>query len=162
MMIDWLAAGLNPSRSTLFIQSRVPEHAELTLLLGMITPVGWLERVPTYKDQQQKLADRDLSNYGFLGYPVMQGADILIYRANMVPVGEDQVSHIELVRELARRFNYIYGREPGFEDKAKAAIKKLGSKKARRYQELRTAFQEKGDAQALELAKDLLTDTQNL
>ena len=133
MFVDWLAAGINPTRATIFIQSRVPEHAELTLLLGMITPVGWLERVPTYKDQQQKLADRDLSNYGFLGYPVMQGADILIYRANMVPVGEDQVSHIELVREIARRFNHIYGREPGFEDKAKAAVKKLGSKKARRY-----------------------------
>ena len=122
-----------PTRATIFIQSRVPEHAELTLLLGMITPVGWLERVPTYKDQQQKLADHDLSNYGFLGYPVMQGADILIYRANMVPVGEDQVSHIELTRELARRFNHIYGREPGFEEKAKAAVKKLGAKKAQRY-----------------------------
>ena len=115
----------------------------------MMTPIGWLERVPTYKDQQQKLADRDLSTYGFLGYPVMQGADILIYRANMVPVGEDQVSHVELVRELARRFNHIYGREPGFEEKAKAAMKKLGSKKARRYGELRTAFQEKGDDAAL-------------
>ena len=120
MFIDWLAAGIDPTRATMFIQSRVPEHAELTLLLGMISPVGWLERVPTYKDQQQKLADRDLSNYGFLGYPVMQSADILIYRANMVPVGEDQVSHIELTRELARRFNHIYGREPGFEEKAKA------------------------------------------
>jgi len=162
MFVDWFAAGINPTRATIFIQSRVPEHAELALLLGMITPVGWLERVPTYKDQQQKLADRDLSNYGFLGYPVMQGADILIYRANMVPVGEDQVSHIELVRELARRFNFIYGREPGFEDKAKAAIKKLGAKKARRYGELRTAFQEKGDAAALEAAKDLLNETQNL
>ena len=113
MFVDWLAAGINPTRATIFIQSRVPEHAELALLLGMIAPVGWLERVPTYKDQQQKLADRDLSNYGFLGYPVMQAADILIYRANMVPVGEDQVSHIELVRELARRFNFIYGREAG-------------------------------------------------
>ena len=153
MFVDWLAAGINPTRATIFIQSRVPEHAELTLLLGMITPVGWLERVPTYKDQQQKLADRDLSNYGFLGYPVMQGADILIYRANMVPVGEDQVSHIELVRELARRFNHIYGREPGFEDKAKAAVKKLGAKKARRYGELRTAFQEQGDDAALEAAQ---------
>ena len=138
------------------------EHAELTLLLGMITPVGWLERVPTYKDQQQKLADRDLSTYGFLGYPVMQGADILIYRANMVPVGEDQVSHVELVREMARRFNHIYGREPGFEDKAKAAMKKLGAKKARRYAELRTAFQEQGDEAALEAARELLNDTQNL
>ncbi len=162
MFVDWLAAGINPSRATIFIQSRVPEHAELTLLLGMITPVGWLERVPTYKDQQQKLADRDLSNYGFLGYPVMQGADILIYRANMVPVGEDQVSHIELVRELARRFNHIYGTEPGFEEKAKAAVKKLGAKKARRYAELRTAFQERGDAEALESARDMLNDTQNL
>jgi tryptophanyl-tRNA synthetase len=154
--------GINPNRATLFIQSRVPEHAELTLLLGMIAPVGWLERVPTYKDQQQKLADRDLANYGFLGYPVMQGADILIYRANMVPVGEDQVSHIELVRELARRFNHIYGREPGFEDKAKAAVRKLGSKKARRYSDLRKAFQERGDAAALEAAKELLNETQNL
>ena len=162
MFVDWLAAGIDPTRATIFIQSRVPEHAELTLLLGMITPVGWLERVPTYKDQQQKLADRDLSNYGFLGYPVMQGADILIYRANMVPVGEDQVSHIELVRELARRFNHIYGREPGFEDKAKAAVKKLGAKKARRYGELRTAFQEKGDDAALEAAQELLNETQNL
>jgi len=162
MVIDWLAAGLDPNRSTIFIQSRVPEHAELSLLLGMITPVGWLERVPTYKDQQQKLADRDLSTFGFLGYPLMQGADILIYRANLVPVGEDQVSHLELVRELARRFNHIYGREPGFEEKAKAAVKKLGSKKAKRYDTLRTAFQEKGDAQALVAARELLEETQNL
>ncbi len=162
MMIDWLAVGINPSRATLFIQSRVPEHAELALLLGMIAPVGWLERVPTYKDQQQKLVDRDLSNFGFLGYPVMMSADILIYRANMVPVGEDQVSHIEVTRELARRFNHIYGREPGFEEKANVAVKKLGSKKARRYAELRTAFQEKGDAAALEAAKELLNETQNL
>src|SRR6185436_1893067 len=162
MMIDWLAAGLDPARSTLFVQSQVMEHAELTLLLGMMTPIGWLERVPTYKDQQQKLADKDLSTYGFLGYPVMQGADILIYRANMVPVGEDQVSHVELVREMARRFNHIYGREPGLEDKAKAAIKMLGAKKARKYNELRTAFQEKGDERALEAAQALLNDTQNL
>jgi tryptophanyl-tRNA synthetase len=159
---DWLAAGLDPVRSVLFIQSLVPEHAELHLLLSMITPLSWLERVPTYKDQQQKLADRDLANFGFLGYPVMQGADILIYRANMVPVGEDQVPHIELVRELARRFNFIYGREAGFEDKAKAAVKKLGAKKARRYGELRTAFQERGDDAALESAKELLNETQNL
>ena len=162
MFVDWLAAGLDPTRATLFIQSRVPEHAELTLLLGMITPVGWLERVPTYKDQQQKLTDRDLSNYGFLGYPVMQSADILIYRANMVPVGEDQVSHIELTRELARRFNHIYGQEPGFEEKATAAVKKLGAKKAKRYNELRSAFQEKGDEAALAAARELLDQTQNL
>jgi tryptophanyl-tRNA synthetase len=128
----------------------------------MATPLGWLERVPTYKDQIDKLKERDLSTYGFLGYPLMQGADILIYRANLVPVGEDQVSHLELVRELARRFNFIYGREPGFEEKAKAAVKKLGSKKAKRYDTLRTAFQEKGDDEALAAAKDLLEETQNL
>ena len=162
MFVDWLAAGVDPTRATLFIQSRVPEHAELALLLGMIAPVGWLERVPTYTDQQQKLTDRDLSNFGFLGYPVMMSADILVYRANKVPVGEDQVSHIEVTRELARRFNHIYGREPGFEDKARAAVKKLGSKKAKRYEGLRTAFQEQGDTQALETARDLLEDTQNL
>jgi tryptophanyl-tRNA synthetase len=162
MFIDWLAAGIDPTRATIFIQSRVPEHAELTLLLGMISPIGWLERVPSYKEQQQKLTDRDLSNFGFLGYPVMQSADILIYRANMVPVGEDQVSHIELTRELARRFNHIYGRESGFEEKAQAAIKKLGSKKAKRYQQFRTAFQEKGDTEALDAARSLLNDTQNL
>src|SRR5713101_8479929 len=162
MFIDWLAVGINPARATVFIQSHVPEHAELTLLLGMIAPVGWLERVPTYKDQQEKLADRDLSTFGFLGYPVMQAADILIYRANMVPVGEDQVSHLELVRELARRFNHIYGKEVGFEEKAKAAIKKLGSKRAKRYEQLRAAFQEQGDQAALEAARDMLDQAQNL
>ena len=162
MFIDWLAAGVNPTRSTIFIQSRVVEHAELTLLLGMIAPVGWLERVPTYKEQQQKLADRDLTTFGFLGYPVMQAADILIYRANMVPVGEDQVSHLELVRELARRFNHIYGREADFEEKARAAIKKLGSKRAKRYAQLRTAFQEQGDQAALETAREMLDEAQNL
>ena len=108
MFIDWLAAGLDPGRATLFIQSRVREHAELFLLLAMMTPVGWLERVPTYKDQQQKLADRDLSTYGFLGYPLMQAADILIYRANLVPVGEDQVSHLEFARECVTNFNHAY------------------------------------------------------
>jgi tryptophanyl-tRNA synthetase len=162
MFIDWLAAGINPTRSTIFIQSRVVEHAELTLLLGMMAPVGWLERVPTYKEQQQKLADRDLTTFGFLGYPVMQAADILIYRANMVPVGEDQVSHLELVRELARRFNHIYGREPDFEEKARAAIKKLGSKRAKRYAQLRTAFQEQGDQAALETAREMLDEAQNM
>jgi tryptophanyl-tRNA synthetase len=162
MFVDWLAVGINPARATIFIQSRVPEHAELTLLLGMIAPVGWLERVPTYKDQQEKLADRDLSTYGFLGYPVMQGADILVYRANMVPVGEDQVSHLEVIRELARRFNNLYGREAGFEEKAKAAIKKLGSKRAKRYEQLRTAFQEHGDEAALATAREMVEAAQNL
>ena len=162
MFIDWLAAGINPTRSTIFIQSRVVEHAELTLLLGMIAPVGWLERVPTYKEQQQKLADRDLTTYGFLGYPVMQAADILIYRANRVRVGDDHVSHLARVRAPARRFNHIYGREADFEEKARAAIKKLGSKRAKRYAQLRTAFQEQGDQAALETAREMLDEAQNL
>ena len=162
MLIDWLAAGVDPSQATLFIQSRVPEHAELHLLLSMITPLGWLERVPTYKDQQQKLSEKDLGTYGFLGYPLLQSADILIYRATHVPVGEDQIPHIEFTREIARRFNHIYGREAGFEEKARNAVKKLGSKKARLYSELRTRFQEQGDVDALEAAKSLLDEQQNL
>ena len=162
MVIDWLAAGIDPAQSTLFIQSRVPEHAELHTLLSMITPLGWLERVPTYKDQQEKLSDKDLSTYGFLGYPLLQAADVLIYRAKYVPVGEDQVPHIEFMRELARRFNHIYGREPGFEDKAVAAVKRLGSKKAKLYLQLRTRFQEQGDEGALEAARAILEEQQNL
>ncbi|MCA1977864.1 MAG: tryptophan--tRNA ligase [Thiobacillus sp.] len=162
MVVDWLAAGVDPAQATLFVQSRVIEHAELHLLLSMMTPLGWLERVPTYKDQQEKLSEKDLSTYGFLGYPLLQSADILIYRANLVPVGEDQVPHIEFTREICRRFNHLYGREPGFEDKARAAVKKLGSKKARVYEECRTAYQEKGDEEALESAKALLNDAQNL
>jgi len=162
MVIDWLAAGVDPSRATLFIQSRVPEHAELHLLLSMMTPLGWLERMPTYKDQQEKLSGKDLSTYGFLGYPLLQAADILIYRANQVPVGEDQVPHIEFTRELARRFNHLYGREPGFEEKAEAAIKKLGGKRAKLYEELRTRYQQEGDEEALESARALLNDQHNL
>ena len=162
MVIDWLAAGVDPAHATMFIQSRVPEHAELHLLLSMMTPLGWLERVPTYKDQQEKLTEKDLSTYGFLGYPLLQSADILIYRANKVPVGEDQVPHIEFTREIARRFNHLYGREPGFEDKARLAVKKLGSKKAKLYEELRTRYQEQGDEQALESAQALLNEAQNL
>jgi len=164
MFIDWLAAGIDPSKATLFIQSRIPQHAELTLLLSFFTPLAWLERVPTYKDQMEKHAEhgRDLLTYGFLGYPLMQGADILIYRANKVPVGEDQVAHVELVREIARRFNHLFGREKGFEEKAEAAVKKLGPKKAKLYRTLRTRFQEQGDAAALEQARALVTDTQNL
>jgi len=162
MVIDWLAAGVDPAQATLFIQSRVPEHAELHLLLSMMTPLGWLERVPTYKDQQEKLVEKDLSTYGFLGYPLLQSADILIYRANQVPVGEDQVPHIEFTREIARRFNHLYGREPGFEEKALQAVKKLGSKKAKLYEELRTRYQEQGDDEALESAQALLYEAQNL
>jgi tryptophanyl-tRNA synthetase len=162
MVIDWLAAGIDPSSATLFIQSRVPEHAELHLLLSMCTPLGWLERVPTYKDQQDKLNDKDLSTYGFLGYPLLQSADILIYRAGHVPVGEDQVPHVELTREVARRFNHLYGREPDFEEKAQESAKKLGGKRARLLLELRTRFQEQGDESALEQAKALLQESQNL
>jgi tryptophanyl-tRNA synthetase len=162
MIIDWLAAGVDPSRATLFIQSRVPEHAELFLLMSMMAPLGWLERVPTYKDQQEKLSHKDLSTYGFLGYPLLQAADILIYRADRVPVGEDQVPHIEFTREVARRFNHLYGREPDFEEKAREAIKKLGSKRARLYEELRTRFQQDGDHDALEQGRALLNDNQSL
>jgi len=162
MVIDWLAAGVDPNQATLFVQSLVPEHAELHLLLSMMTPLGWLERVPTYKDQQEKLSDRDLSTYGFLGYPLLQSADILIYRAKYVPVGEDQVPHVEFTREAARRFNHLYGREAGFEDKAKAAVKKMGSKKARLFNELRTKFLEQGDVEALQRAQALLDEQQNL
>jgi tryptophanyl-tRNA synthetase len=162
MVIDWLAAGVDPAQATLFIQSRVPEHAELHLLLSMMTPLGWLERVPTYKDQQEKLEHKDLSTYGFLGYPLLQSADILIYRANRVPVGEDQVPHIEFSREIARRFNHLYGREPDFEEKARAAVKKLGAKRARLYDELRTRFQQDGDHQARDRARALLEEVQNL
>lgn len=162
MVLDWLAAGVDPNQATLFIQSKVPEHAELFLLLSMGTPLGWLERVPTYKDQIEKLKEKDLQTYGFLGYPLLQAADILIYRAQFVPVGEDQVPHVEMTREVARRFNYLYGSEPGFEEKALEAVKKLGSKRAKMYLELRVAFQERGDEDALEQAKALLQEAQSL
>ena len=162
MMIDWLAAGVDPNQATLFIQSRVPEHSELFLLLAMGTPLGWLERVPTYKDQIEKLKEKDLQTYGFLGYPLLQAADILIYRALHVPVGEDQVPHVEMTREVARRFNYLYGREPGFEEKALEAVKKLGSKRAKLYAELRTAYQERGEDEALLQAQAMLQESQSL
>ena len=162
MVIDWLAVGVNPGSASLFVQSRVPEHAELHLLLSMLTPLGWLERVPSYKDQQEKLHEKELDTYGFLGYPLLQAADILIYRAGHVPVGADQVAHVELTRETARRFNHMYGREPGFETAAEAAIAKMGKKSARLYNNLRTAFQEQGDHEALEKAQALLREQQNI
>ena len=162
MVIDWLAAGVNPGEATLFVQSRVPEHAELHLLLSMITPLGWLERVPSYKDQQEKLKDKDLATYGFLGYPLLQSADILMYRAGMVPVGEDQVAHVELTREVARRFNHIYGREADFAEKAEEAAKKMGKKVAKLYAQYRRAFQEQGDEAALAAARALLENQQNI
>lgn len=162
MVIDWLAAGVDPANATIFIQSRVPEHAELHTLLSMITPLSWLERVPTYKDQQEKLASKDLSTYGFLGYPLLQSADILIYKATQVPVGEDQIPHIEFTREIARRFNHIYGKEKGFEEKAEAAIKKLGNKRGSLYEEMRVAYQQSGDEEALESARAMIEEQQGM
>ncbi len=162
MVIDWLAAGVSPSAATLFVQSKVPEHAELHLLLSMITPLGWLERVPSYKDMQENLRERDLDTYGFLGYPLLQSADILIYRAGHVPVGADQVAHVELTREVARRFNHLFGREPDFEELAQAAMQKMGKKIAKLYNDLRRKYQEQGDQEALERAQALLMSQQNL
>ena len=162
MVIDWLAAGVNPANAKIFVQSDVPQHAELHLLLSMVTPLSWLERVPSYKDQQEKLRERDLATYGFLGYPLLQSADILIYKAGSVPVGEDQVAHVELTREVARRFNHLYGREPDFEEKALAAIKKMGKKNARLYKEARKNYQEKGDQEALDVGRVLLEGQGNL
>jgi tryptophanyl-tRNA synthetase len=162
MVVDWLAAGVDTEAATLFVQSLVPEHAELHLLLSMITPLGWLERVPSYKDQQEKLKEKDLATYGFLGYPLLQSADILIYRASQVPVGEDQVAHVELTREVARRFNHIYGREPDFEEKAEQARKKMGKRAAKQFTQLQRAYQEQGDPEALENGRELLQAQQNI
>ena len=162
MVIDWLAVGVDPGAAKIFIQSRVPEHAELHLLLSMCTPLSWLERVPSYKDQQEKLKNKDLTTYGFLGYPLLQTADILIYKAGNVPVGDDQVAHVELSREVARRFNYLYGREAGFEEKAETAARKMGKKNNRLYQDLRKSYQEQGDTQALEKARALIEGQQNI
>jgi len=162
MVIDWLAAGVDHGLADLFIQSSIPEHAELHLLLSMMTPLGWLERVPSFKDQQEKLKEKDLATYGFLGYPLLQSADILMYKAGLVPVGADQVAHVELTREVARRFNYLYGREPDFEEKAEAAIKKMGKKNAKMFNKLRGAYQENGDQEALGVARALLEAQQNI
>lgn len=162
MVIDWLAVGINPGTAKIFIQSWVPEHAELHLLLSMVTPLGWLERVPSYKDQQEKLKDRDLSTYGFLGYPLLQTADILVYKAGFVPVGEDQVAHVELSREIARRFNHLYGRELQFREKAEEAIARLGKKNAKLYRDLRKRYQEQGEAEALGVAQEMVKSLQHL
>lgn len=162
MVIDWLAAGLDPRAATVFIQSHVPEHAELHVLLSMLTPLSWLERVPSFKDQQAQLKERDLATYGFLGYPLLQSADILIYRAGHVPVGEDQVPHVEFTREIARRFNYLYGREPDFAAKSEDAVRRLGKKSAMQFQDFCRAYQEQGEPQALERARALLEESVNL
>jgi len=162
MVIDWLAAGINPNTSTIFVQSKVPEHAELHLLLSMTTPLSWLERVPSYKDQQEKLKTKDLATYGFLGYPVLQSSDILMYKAGLVPVGEDQAAHVELTREIARRFNYIHGREADFEERAEKAASKMGKKQAKLYRNLRKSYQETGNDEALVKAKALLLEQKNI
>lgn len=162
MVVDWLAAGVDPASATLFIQSQVPAHAELHVLLSMITPLGWLERVPSYKDQQEKLREKDLATYGFLGYPLLQSADILVYRAGLVPVGADQVAHVEITRELARRFNHLYGRAAGFEQRVSVAIEKLGKKPAKLYSEYKRAWQEKGEQSALDAARALIEDNANV
>ncbi|MGB5709090.1 MAG: tryptophan--tRNA ligase [Arenicellales bacterium] len=162
MVIDWLAAGVDPEKVTLFIQSHVPEHAELHLLLSMVTPLGWLERVPSFKDQQDKLREKDLATYGFLGYPLLQSADILMYRAAQVPVGEDQVPHVELTREIARRFNHFFGRSPEFEQNLTDSIRQMGKKAAKTYNRLRQGFTERGDRDALDQARELVAAQQNI
>jgi len=162
MLVDWLAVGVSANAATLFVQSQVPEHAELHLLLSMITPLSWLERVPSYKDQQERLKGRDLTTYGFLGYPLLQSADILMYKAGQVPVGEDQVAHVELTREVARRFNHIYGREPGFEEEAERARRRMGKKAARFFDRARRAYREQGDESALAEARALVESQQNI
>lgn len=155
-VITWLSVGINPSLAHIAVQSRIPEHAILQVLLSMITPLGWLERVPTYKEQQLKLHEKDLSTYGFLGYPLLQAADILVYKASLVPVGEDQVPHIEFAREVARRFNHLYGRDPGFVEKAHAAVQKLNPKQGSVYEGYRRDFQEQGNEDALEKGRALI------
>ena len=162
MVVDWLAAGLDPDQCTMFIQSHVPSHAELHLLLSMVTPLGWLERMPSFKDQQEKLRERDLATYGFLGYPLLQSADILMYRAAFVPVGEDQVPHVEVTREIARRFNHFFGRNAAFEDEVASSIKQMGKKAAKQFSQLRQSFTEKGDRDALEVARALVSAQQNI
>ena len=161
-VVDWLAVGISPSAATVFVQSKVPEHAELHLMLSMVTPISWLERVPSFKDQQANLADKDLSTYGFLGYPLLQAADILVYRAGHVPVGGDQVAHLELARAVARRFNHVFGREPQFEQLAELAIDKMGKRAARLYRKARKDYLERGDAEALDRARAFLAEQQNL
>ena len=149
MVIDWLAAGIDPEKATLFIQSRLPEHAELFTLLAMGTPLSWLERMPTYKDQIDKLKDKDLATYGFLGYPLLQAADILIYKAAYVPVGEDQAPHVEITREVARRFNHLYGRAPDHAAQVAAALAAIGKDDARYVEKQRKAYGQDGSGEAL-------------
>jgi tryptophanyl-tRNA synthetase len=158
MVIDWLAAGIDPNKATLFIQSRIIEHGELFTLLAMGTPLGWLERVPTYKDQIEKLKDKDLATYGFLGYPLLQAADIVMYGAQWVPVGADQVPHIEMTREIARRFNHLYGVVPDLDAKVKAALKLLPGEQRQALIALQSDWVSNGNHGARDKAYALLDD----
>lgn len=160
MVIDWLAAGIDPEKATIFIQSRLPEHAELFTLLAMGTPLSWLERMPTYKDQIEKLKDKDLATYGFLGYPLLQAADILIYKASFVPVGEDQAPHVEITREVARRFNHLYGRAANHAEQVAAALAALGKDDARYVEKQRKAYGQDGSTEALAKGEGLVTRAQ--
>lgn len=163
MVVDWLALGVNPEKACLFIQSHIQEHAELHVLLSMLTPLSWLERMPSYKDQQIRLKDKDLSTYGFLGYPLLMSADVLVYGAHWVPVGEDQLAHLELSRELARRFNDIYGRSEEDNKQARRALKKLESQEIRqRWEELVHRYRQQGAPEIYEQAQNLLTQQKNL
>ncbi len=161
-VIDWLAAGVNPGAANLFIQSRVPEQAELHLLLSMITPLTWLERAPAYKEFIEHNRENDRSTFGVLGYPLLQSADVLAYRAGLVPVGADQAPHVELAREIARRFNHLYGGEVDFTANSEAAIRKLGKKTGKLYTELRVAYTTKGDVDALATAQALIREQNSL
>lgn len=162
MVVDWLGAGLDPEQCTIFMQSRVPEHAELHLLLSMITPLSWLERVPTYKEMIDSLSNKDLATYGFLGYPVLQAADILIYRAERVPVGLDQAPHVEMSREIARRFNEIYGRGNDFETEVMEILDAQGDNFKKAYLQCQRAFRESGKTEALDEALNLVYSASSL
>lgn len=162
MVVNWLAAGINPGSATLFMQSRIPELAELHVLLSMMTPQAWLERLPSYKDAVSSLKEQDQATYGFLGYPLLQSADILAFRAGLVPIGADQEAHVEVCRDIARRFNHLYGREADFEAHAEAAIRKLGKKTGKLYSQLRTAYTSHGDGEALATAQALIKEQNNL
>jgi tryptophanyl-tRNA synthetase len=162
MVVDWLAIGIDPEKATIFVQSDVPEHAELHLLLSMTTPLSWLERVPSYKDQQLKLKNKDLTTYGFLGYPLLQSADILIYKAGLVPIGEDQVAHVELTREVARRFNHIYGRNADFDKQVQNTLNKMGKKSKKLFIKFSNNYKEQGSNEVLKQAQELLNQQQNI
>ena len=162
MVVDWLGAGLDPEACTIFMQSQVPEHAELHLFLSMITPLSWLERAPTYKEMIESLSNKDLATYGFLGYPVLQAADILMYRAERVPVGIDQAPHVEVSREIARRFNEIYGRKSDFETEVNALLAKQSTSFAESFETCRRAFREEGDEEALNSGLTLIYSSSDL